>query len=193
METVKIRITGTSPLLMHSDRLVNTFDPLAKEIKMLTNKKKKTEEIQYEILRLKWKGAMYYDDKIGPYIPAHVLKACILRASTKTKEGPKVRSGLMVLDDKNKLEYDGARDMDKMWKNGKFTDIRAVCVGRSRVMGCRPVFNNWILNASIIVDPTQLEPADVLRFLETAGQLVGMCDFRPEKGGNFGRFSAEEI
>lgn len=193
MQTIKVRITGKSPLLMHSDRLANPLDPLKKELATYTSKRKKTDEDHEEISRLEWSAAMYFDENIGPYIPGTMIKATLINSAKKTKEGPKARSGLIVTTNKARLEYDGPRTKDKLWKSGKFADIRSVVVQRARLMRCRPIFNEWSCEVELVYDPSVLDKADIFRFLETSGMMVGIGDFRPQYGGDFGRFVAEEV
>lgn len=192
MKQTTITITGRSPLLMHADTLANPLHPLKKEIATYTSKRKKTDDDHEMIAYLEWKAGMYYDAGTGPYIPGRMVKAALIRAATKTKEGPKVRSGLIVLNDKNRLEYTGTRDIDKMWKDGKHTDIRSVVVQRARTMRCRPIFSEWGTTVTVAYDESILDKADILRLFDTAGQLVGVGDYRPENGGDFGRFDAQE-
>lgn len=190
MKQVTVSIAGRSPLLMHADTLANPLHPLKKEIAAYTSKRKKTDEDHEMIARLEWTAGMYHDDEVGPYIPGRVIKAALIRAATKTKDGPKVRSGLIVLDDKNRLDYKGPRDFDGLWSSGKHVDMRSVVVQRARTMRCRPVFPEWGATITIAYDESVLDLDDILRFFDTAGQLVGVGDYRPEKGGDFGRFDA---
>ena len=85
MNSVKIKIRGTSPLLMHSDRLSNPLDPLTKEIKTYTGKRKKTDDDFTEIARLEWVGGLYHDEKTGPYLPARNVKAMLIQAASRTE------------------------------------------------------------------------------------------------------------
>lgn len=192
MKQTTITITGRSPLLMHSDTLANPLHPLKKEIAAYTSKRKKTDDDHEMIAYLEWKAGMYHDSETGPYLPGRMVKAALIRAATKTKEGPKVRSGLIILNDKNRLEYTGPRDIDKLWKDGKYVDMRSVVVQRARTMRCRPVFHDWACTVTVAYDESVLDKADILRFFDTAGQLVGVGDYRPENGGDFGRFDAQE-
>ncbi len=52
MKTATYTIRGTTPMLMHSERLANPFDPLTKEIKAISGKRKKTEDDLLEMARL---------------------------------------------------------------------------------------------------------------------------------------------
>lgn len=193
MDTIKIRITGTAPLLVHSDRLANPLDPLTKEIKTYTGKRKKTDDDHLAIARLEWTGGMYYDDKIGPSIPGRNVKAMLITAAKKSKDGPKAKTGLIVSEDKIKLIYSGPRTLDAMWDDGRFTDMRCVGVMNARTMRCRPVFPEWAIEFSVIYDASVVDKADILRFCDVGGRLVGMGDYRVECCGDFGRFEACEV
>lgn len=193
MKTIKAKLVGSSPLLMHADTLANPLSELKKELSVYTSKRKKTDDDHEEIARLEWLGAIYFDEKIGPYIPARMIKSVLINAAKKTKEGPKIRSGVVVTTDKNKLEYDGPRDTKALWKSKKFTDIRSVVIQRARLMRCRPVFHEWACEFELVYDESVVDKSDIIRLLDTAGTMIGIGDFRPEKGGDFGRFGVESL
>jgi hypothetical protein len=193
MKTVKIKITGTSPILMHSDKLANPLDTSTKLLKTYTGKRKKTDDDYEEIARIEWFGGMYCDKTIGPFLPGRMIKAMLIRAATKTKDGPKVKAGLIINTDKSPLQYKGPRTPEKLWKKKEFIDMRVVGIGKNRVMRCRPIFHEWEIETEIVYDESVLDKVDILRFAETGGQMVGMGDYRPESSGDFGRFKAEEI
>ena len=192
MEKVNLKIVGTSALLMHSDRLANPLDPLKKEMAAFTGKRKKTDEDHEMIARIEWSAAMYHSEETGPYLPGRMMKACLIGAAKKTKEGPKVKTGLIVMTDKAPVEYTGPRDQKAMWANKNFIDIRSVVVQRARLMRCRPVFREWMVTFEVVYDQSIIDKADIRRIAETAGLIVGMGDYRPENGGDFGRFAVKE-
>ena len=191
MEKITLKITGTSAILMHSDRMANPLDPIKKRLTPLTSKKKKTDDDHEEIAHIEWEAGMYYDEDLGPFIPGRMIKAMLIQGAKKTKDGPKIKSGVVVMTDKCKLEYSGPRDLEKMWKAKKFVDMRSVVVQRARLMRCRPIFPEWSVTAEIVFDGGVIDRADIVRIAETAGALVGMGDYRPENGGDFGRFTVE--
>lgn len=193
MKTITIKITGTSAILMHSDRLANPLDPLKKEMAAYTGKRKKTDDDHERIAYLEWKAAMYHDAKVGPYLPGRMIKAALIRGGTKTKDAPKIKTGLVVMTDRAKLIYTGPREIDTLWAAGTFTDMRSVVVQRARLMRCRPIFPEWSVVAEMVYDEAIIDKAHLLQIANTTGALVGMGDFRPEKGGDFGRFTAEEV
>lgn len=74
----------------------------------------------------------------------------------------------------------------------KYTiDRRPVTVGKARVLRCRPCWSNWKMKVALEIDTAILRPSDVKDALSLAGRIIGVGDFRPEKGGGFGRFRVE--
>jgi len=193
MQSVKVKLTGLSPILMHSEQLSNPFDDLTKEMKKLTSKRKKTEEDLEAMAEIEWRGGLYYDKATGPYIPAMMVKASLRDGAKLSRGGKKISRAVQILKDKLPLQYVGPRTPEKLWKKKEFIDMRSVVVQRARLMRCRPIFSNWSLEVEFIYLPDQIDKADLLSYIETAGMLIGMGDFRPDKGGDFGRFSVEEI
>lgn len=193
MEKITLKITGTSPILMHSDRMANPLDPIKKRLSPITAKRKKTDEDHEEIAHIEWEAGMYFDENVGPHLPGRMIKAALIQAAKKTKDGPKIKSGVVVMTDKAPLQYAGPRKLDEMWKSKKFVDMRSVVVQRARLMRCRPIFPEWSVSVELIYDGSVVDRADIVRIAETAGALVGMGDYRPENGGDFGRFNVEVV
>ena len=78
-------------------------------------------------------------------------------------------------------------------ENGKVAkhytiDRRPVVVGKARILRCRPCFSKWQMRVAFEVDTAILQPAQVRESLALAGRIIGIGDYRPEKGGGFGRF-----
>src|SRR3546814_21068521 len=69
MEILKLKIVGTSPLMMHSDRLANPLNPATKAHKELTGKRKKTDDDHLAIAKSEFIAGAYWDEKEGFYIP----------------------------------------------------------------------------------------------------------------------------
>ena len=193
MNIVKIKLIGRTPTLMHSDRLANPFDPITKQLKALSGKRGKTEEDLLEIARVEWLGGMYYDEDLGPYIPGRNITSMLINAAKRSKEGKKVSAGLIINEDKIRLNYSGPRNPDEMWSDGRFTDIRTIKVQASRVARCRAIFCDWSLEFEVIYDPTVVEKTDIVKWAENAGKLIGLGDYRIEKSGTFGRFDVEVL
>ena len=70
-------------------------------------------------------------------------------------------------------------------------DRQPVVVGKARVLRCRPCWNQWRMRLPLEIDTAILQPSQVRDALELAGRIKGIGDYRPEKGGGFGRFRVE--
>ena len=193
MEKITLKIIGNSPILMHSDRMANPLDPIKKRLAPYTAKRKKTDDDHEAIARIEWEAGMYFKEDIGPFLPGRMIKAALIQSAKKTKDGPKIKSGVVVTTEEAPLEYNGPRDLEKMWKSAKFVDMRSVVVQRARLMRCRPRFLDWSATVDITFDGAVIDRADLVRIADTAGELVGIGDYRPENGGDFGRFSVEVV
>lgn len=189
MDKVTLKLTGQSPVLMHSDRGANPLDPAAKELKKLTGKRKKTDEDHAAIARLEWELGMYIDPKLGPYLPTQNIQKAIVEGGRINKLGTAVERAVLILADRAPLAYKGPRDPEGMWKAGGFADMRSVVVGQARTMRCRPIFAEWSTEVEVLFDTSVLDRAQLVLCAENAGRLIGLGDYRPR----FGRFAAEAL
>jgi hypothetical protein len=189
MDTMTIRLKGSAPTIMQCDRLVNPFDPITRELKKITAKRKKTDADLEEINRLKFLGSLYYDVKLGPYWPGQNIDRMIFDAAKLSRRGQDIKRAFMVLDDRVPLIYDGPRTPEELYADERFTDIRSVVIRGQRVMTCRPIFREWEVEYECAYDPDVLNPDDVTAFHKTAGQFIGLSTYRPR----FGRFLVASI
>jgi hypothetical protein len=178
---------------MHGDRFANPLDSATKQHKVLTGKRKKLDEDHAEIARSEWMGGLYFDDQDGPYLPGPNVKAALVGAAKIQKLGSAFKRAVLVLDDRCPLEYSGPRTPEALFADSRFVDARSVVVGTSRLMRYRPKFSGWTAKVQIMFSPEMIEEADIIRAAENAGLFVGVGDYRPEKGGSFGRFAVEVI
>lgn len=187
METLTVRITGTSPLLMHSELLCNPLAAETKAHKSVAAKRKKSDDDHLWLLESEWRNGMYHDDKIGPYIPAINLESAIAAGGKIHRLGTTIKQVVQVLDDQVKLEYDGPRKKDAMWKSGEFTDIRGVGVNGKKIMRARPIFKRWSAQFQVAYMEDVIDRGDLVRAIEETGRRIGIGDYRPR----FGRFDVE--
>jgi hypothetical protein len=59
---------------------------------------------------------------------------------------------------------------------------------KGRIMRHRARFEKWSIEFALEVDDSVLPPEFVLQLLTEGGRAIGIGDYRPEKGGPFGRF-----
>lgn len=183
-----ITLRGNAPLLMHNDQLCDPRNPLAKEIKIINDKKKnKTDEDHLEVGRLEHFASLYLDPKFGPYIPGENIQRSLVKAGTITREGTKISRGVFISSDINPLGYKGPRDAAGLWKDTNFQLWAAVKLPGSRVMRCRPIFQGWTVQATGMLDTEILDPDSLIRIAQSAGAMIGIGDWRPR----YGRFTAE--
>lgn len=176
-----IQMTGTAPLLMHNIRLADDQDPYVREIKKLTAKRtKKTDEDKQEIDRLSFAGGLYFDEELGPYMPAENIFRCLMEAGSLTRSGKKIERGVIFEGTRAKLEYDGPRDIETLWGDGtgRFVDRRMVAVQRQRIPRVRPIFDGWSLSMGVVIDESVIDPAEFEDIAEKAGRMIGIGDYR---------------
>lgn len=191
MQTLKVKIIGESALLMNKDTLSDPLNPKTQEIKALTSKRKKLEEDHLQIAELQYKASLYHDKTNGLYIPGAMFKASMVSGAKLNRLGASFKRAVIVLEDQIPLIYKGPSDPSELWANKDFVDCRSVGVMNARVMRYRPKIREWSAEATIMFSSEMVEEADLLRAMENAGMFAGVGDFRPECGGNFGRYSVE--
>lgn len=186
-----MELTGTTPLMMHNDRLANPLDPFMREMKKLTDKNKMTDEDLMEKSRLEFAGGMYYDEDMGPYLPGKNLLRCLREAAKRDRAQPAVAGGVVVLTDRAPLIYDGPRDRDKMWGDGdtKFVDQR-MCkppAAQGRVLRTRPIFPEWQCEFEVEIDTEMISEDYFHNLVHRAGRTQGIGDYRII----YGKFTVE--
>ena len=184
-QTYQCKIIGATPLLCHNGLLADPVNPIVRMIKPISGKRDKTESDYLEMSRLEWHGGLYLKDG-KPCIPGEVIEACLMEAARKRKKGKQAQAGIIVPDD-SLIEYDGPQDPAEMWESGDFIHKVGVKVQRNKVMRTRPIFKKWALSLEILYLDSLLNKSEVESFVEIAGQIIGIGDWRPK----FGRFSVE--
>ena len=190
---LRIEITGTSALIQHSALGIDTSHPLNLEKANLTRKKgsNRTAEDDRRIREIETELAFWLNRSGQPIVPAAAMRSCMEIGARKVRQGPQVREGLIVLND-GLLQYDKERygtTLAELVNRTQFTT--SVVVQRSRLLRTRPMFDlPWSAEFNIeydteLVDKTQLE-----NWLDIAGRRIGLGDWRPEKSGLYGRFTA---
>jgi hypothetical protein len=76
-----------------------------------------------------------------------------------------------------------------LWADPDFVDCRGVKVGTAKIMRYRPIFRNWSLRASIMINEDVVNVNEVQKAAQDAGALIGLGDYRPR----FGRFNVEFV
>ena len=188
---VVVRLKGVSPLVQHcwSEKARTMMRD-----KQQTGKKTKTRELKDP--KAEGEAAMYRTEDGKPGIPAVAIKAAVIDAAHNDLGMPKtlVRKSLFIHPfgrdvvlplehaDKKKrgaVEYAIEEDMVRVGQGS--ADLRY-----------RPYFYDWGVTTTWIIDADGLQVSDLLTLLDRAGFGIGVCEWRPEKGGQFGRFKIDE-
>ena len=178
---LNVSIKGVSPLLTHNIQLADPMNQWTKALKEISSKRKKTETDFAEMSRIEWYGGLYVNSDKRIILPSEVLFGSICGGAKKSKLGKQFLSGFDVVSD-SILEYDGDKNIDKLWKSGKSTDIRAVSIQRARIMRTRPIFFNWSVTIKCHFMEDILNKSQVVKAIEDAGMYVGVGDYRPRYG-----------
>lgn len=174
-------IKGTSPLIHHawSQKGLDMMRMTAAERK----KREKTKRVPEEEAM----NCAYYTDDGSYGIPLTAFKASLIGAAHKDFgiEKTLLRKAFFIPStDSNRVvpidadEPSVREDIVRVGANQ--TDLRY-----------RLEFKNWRCNIVAEIDKELINQADIVKLVDRAGFSVGICEWRPEKGGEFGRFELD--
>lgn len=185
MRTVRIEITGNTPLMHHRMTEDQLFGLLGTKTKQL---KDKTEQVPREIAE---KHA--YKNKKGEYyVPAEYICGAVASVASDYKQSNSAKrtlksvarsvfrpvvGELILLDHKNKPLKEFEVDVRK----GTNHKAGAVAI-------CRPRFDEWRIQFDANISDELVSPETMQLILEDAGRRSGIGSFRVSKGGIFGQF-----
>ena len=167
MQTVKVRMRGLSPLLMH-----------AYPMEPIEAIEKKSPKEQAEL-------ATYRDPETKElYVPGVAIQRALIGAAAYSKgkgRGSLVRAAaatFMVSPERISLKT-------KTYA----VDARPVVMPatKGRVVRYRPRLDQWEILFELVYDETLMSSQQVRRIVDDMGSRVGLLDFRPERKGPFGR------
>ena len=174
-------IIGTSPLIQHkwSEKGLAMLRMSAAERKKQPKVKRDPEGDAA--------ACVYQTEKGEVGFPLLAFKAALISAAHKDLgiEKTVVKKAFFVpCPDPNKVVPMTASDPiireDIVTVGTKQTDIRY-----------RPEFREWKATISCEIDASMLTIEDILNLTNRAGFGVGICEWRPENGGEYGRFEVD--
>jgi hypothetical protein len=179
---VSFKITGLSPLLMNNPLSMGGGGGGLKTKKIPSPKDESDAKV-------------YRDEEGNLYLPALMFRSALLGACAGRrlgKVGAKgVIAGSVFNTDVNTTLMDP--DTGKPIREWKINVMRAVVQGNG-VQRARPEIPKWSCNIDLEVDHDFIPDAQlVCDLLNIAGKVRGVGDFRPQKMGPYGRFSAERV
>lgn len=158
-------------------------------MKLISGKRKKTDADLEELAKLEFIGGLYYSDNPGVILPAEVIEATINGGARKFKEGISAKAGIVVMNHA-KLEFpDSNLTPQELWEKKEYRFQKMVTVARARILRTRPIFDEWAAEIEVTYEDTVCDGSQVYKWLKKAGEVVGLCDWRPR----YGRFQVEAI
>ena len=168
---------------MHNGQLVDPLNPHSQSIAEVASRRKKTDADYREMERREFFGSLYVMNG-EPCIPAEMIEAALVWGAMKVKRSPAAKAGILV-EDNARLEYDRPRDPQALWEDERFRLRVPAKVGMAKVMRTRPRFDGWSAEIAVKFLPNLLNAKEIKTFLITAGEEIGIGDWRPR----FGRFA----
>jgi len=172
LKEIKVSIKGITPLLMH--RFPNDgADEPSKKRTGVPNWKQEAEL------------ALYKNPDGTIYEPAEHLEKSIQNAAKSFKIAGKRGATYGKLVGATLEVYPDAIPHKIQTYE---IDSRSVVVQRARIIRYRPRFDSWELEFTIRLLDDQLPVSVIKEVLDQAGLYVGIGDYRPQRGGKFGKF-----
>lgn len=178
---ITLTIRGTSPLIQHQ------WSEKAKEMMRLKHQGKKTKDRDVREPQKEGEQAAYRTTQGKFGIPLTALKSALIGAAHKDLgiEKTLVRKAVFIpcKDDGGILEMDCDEPIIKE---------DPVRVGQgSADLRYRPYYLRWAVLVTFEIDAELLTTEDLCNLVDRAGFGVGIGEWRPEKGGEYGRFEVD--
>ena len=170
IEGLRLRLVGTSPLIVHKWSEKAKKQMLDKQMKRASQGKAAKDPDQ------DYRESLYIRDD-GTYgFPAVAFKAAAVRAGTYCE------MKMVFLRGAFHVEGEPQRREDMVRVGMGTADIRY-----------RPEFPKWATELDVSYNSRALAAEQIVNLFEIAGFAVGVGEWRPEKDGQFGRFRVEAI
>ena len=176
------RIIGISPFIQHKWS--------EKAIQMMRDKhagvRVKNREIRDPEQEFRDAAYVCEDGRFG--FPAGGIKACLIGAAHKDigLEKTLLRKSLFIIPD------DPINNLIALETDDPLMREDTVRVGAgSTDLRYRPEFRNWSMILNFEFDAQALTQPTILNLVQRAGFGVGLGEWRPEKGGEYGRFEVD--
>lgn len=187
--SIEFTLEGAAPLLMSNGQLADPRNPIAKAMKEITAKRKRTDEDHLRLAELQFRGGIYTGADGAPCMPARVLEAAFHNGAKCKRKGTQFKIGCFVMDDAP-LIYKGPKDVDGLWKDPKFshTDLIPIKSG-GKTLVTYPKFDEWSLVVTVLFNPEKMDRQEVINAVVDSGTDKALGASRPRHG----RFNVTKI
>jgi hypothetical protein len=194
MKSIKVKIAGIRPLVLHNGLMADPTNPYTIAIKKITSKgsKKLTEHDYAERDRLEWEAGLYWSEETGGIaIPSDNLERCIQEGAKKNRLGKDFAAAVFVQESEVEVKHRlSGKTQERLYAEPGYTLRKGVKVQLSRVIRIRPLIpTGWSMEFTVEFDETIVNRQAILTALSEAGAIVGLGDWRPK----FGRFTTEVV
>lgn len=181
VKNISFTIRGLSPLIQHkwSEKALRQIREKQAGKKTKTREARNPEE--------EAEAATYFTEGGSYGIPLEAIKKSIINAAHKDIgiEKTLVRKSLFI-------KSEDPNNILPMECDDPILREDQVRVGMgSADLRYRPEFRNWSVRVDATVDAGNLTVEDLINLVNRAGFGVGLHEWRPEKGGEFGRFEVD--
>jgi hypothetical protein len=189
IRTIEASIEGLAAVLMHRFEEAGEVEAEARAIKIANaTPREKAERTAYR----RQDGTLYMP---GAAIARLLREAGGSHKQTGSRKSLKyiVPAGVMILDDEIGLHDASGDPLTEIEVDSRPITIPST---KGRIMRHRARIEKWRATFHIEIDETVLGVQTVHQLLEEGGRRIGVLDYRPERGGPFGRFAViawEEI
>lgn len=216
METVKITLTGTTPLLLHADNI--EWADAMEEWKNNADNRKASKPGDDRTPPWRWIGALTYDDPETGLValPSDYIMASTMGGASQVPLGKGKltfkslsQSGLICTEMFFPLLVNGktismqdinaCKKLKTFKENAELAKVlgfslftKRAKVGQAKHIRVRPRFDKWSVTGEMLITDDQITKPILQHILTLAGRLKGMGDWRPGAGhpGPWGMFKA---
>ena len=195
------RIVGQYPgILFHNIDGGFVDSPARTELQKLHSLSPKAKKEPANVARgkeLEWELCFYAADRNGerfPIIPQKLIRGAIHNAAKLSRDGQRVNRGILVLPEVT-FEYPPNTGMSiaELAQIPAYRHEAVVAVQRQRILRVRPLFPEWASEFRVSADDELASEESLRDWLTTAGELIGLGDWRIDKGGAYGGFKLESL
>lgn len=179
-QVFSFHIRGVSPLIHHA-----WSEKGLRQMRMTAAERKKQPKVARDP-QTEAAGAMYILPDGSPAFPMLAFKTALISAAHKDLgiEKTLVKKAIFI---PSRAYEPGLLARLKCSEPHIREDI--VRVGAAQTdLRYRPQFDEWQVNVVLEVDTELLSEQDIINLVNRAGFSVGVGEWRPEKGGEYGRF-----
>lgn len=192
MKIVEVQIKGIRPIIMHNGRTADPLDPWAKKLKQVSAKRNKTDDDHALMADIEFEAGLYWDDKLGVYMPIDNLHRMFLDAAKKIKMGRQAVGILIDAEFGISIDFLNNKNLDKIKKDPSMRFRKCVTIGQVKVARTRPLIpTGWRMTFNVELDTDLLNVEEFEQICDIAGHRIGLGDWRPSAPkvpGPFGRF-----